>query len=216
MTQYIGLALLATLFFWILPLILGLRLAKKKGITRKWMLFGIHPFLAWIGYLVIAVSKAKRECPHCYAKINVQAEVCHICMRESAPQKEEDRHRNLHIGLAITSGPVVLIALFGIMMFQGLTMFKDSWVYEEAWKRMESSPQAQGFLGGNVKSNPLGGSQFSQSGNKMRLSMGLQGDSAEGKLIAAAHRSLETWYMDTLYLIDYSKLDTLDLSDEQE
>lgn len=40
-------------FLWILPIVLGLKLAKRNKVSSYWMLFGIYPGLAWIGYFII-------------------------------------------------------------------------------------------------------------------------------------------------------------------
>lgn len=47
---------------WILPVVLGLRLARRKGVSPHWMWFGLYPLAGWIPYLMIA---ARPPCPSC-------------------------------------------------------------------------------------------------------------------------------------------------------
>lgn len=203
------------LIFWILPLILGLRLASAKGITRKWMLFAIHPFFTWIGYLIIAVKDPKRECPHCYAKIDQRADICNQCLKESPPSEFKDRNKNGHIGLAIGLGPIVLVG-FAAMLFYNINMsFKDSWAYQEAWTRIEMNPEAQSYLGGKWEASEWSMSGHS-SGQATRLSIPLKGAESNGKILIGAHQNNSQWFMDTLWLIDFGSGDTLDLSDALE
>jgi len=38
---------------WIYPVLHGIEVAKRNGVSPKWMWFAIHPLLAWITYLII-------------------------------------------------------------------------------------------------------------------------------------------------------------------
>jgi hypothetical protein len=38
---------------WILPIVLGVRAARRKGVSPHWMWFGVHPLGAWIAFLII-------------------------------------------------------------------------------------------------------------------------------------------------------------------
>ena len=37
----------------IIPVVLGIKAAKRKGVSPHWMWFGLHPLGGWIAYLVI-------------------------------------------------------------------------------------------------------------------------------------------------------------------
>lgn len=41
---------------WIIPVALGIKSAKKKGISPHWMWFGIYPITAWIAFLLIRLQ----------------------------------------------------------------------------------------------------------------------------------------------------------------
>ncbi len=52
--------LCATIFLdWMLPIVLGLQAAKRKGYSPAWMLFGIHPGAGWIAFVVLAFLPAR-------------------------------------------------------------------------------------------------------------------------------------------------------------
>lgn len=114
------LILTTILIFWILPLILGLNLATKKGITRKWMLFAIHPFSAWIGYLIISLKRPKRPCPCCDKKINTEAKVCSYCMEEIEPLSSPKQNNLIHTILAILIGLSIVVGflVFGFNLYE--------------------------------------------------------------------------------------------------
>lgn len=207
------LILTTILIFWVLPLILGLNLATKKGITRKWMLFAIHPFFAWIGYLIISLKTPKRECPHCYNQIDTRADICSYCLTEVEPLNPLKKSKPLHTYLAILFGISFITSFFLILTFGIAKAFKDSWAYQEAWTRLENDPAAASFLGGSLENTKLG-INGRTSEHRTSLSIPLKGAKGIGKMRIGAHQYDGQWYMDTLWLIDFGSGDTIDLSDQ--
>ena len=49
---------------WVVPIMLGVRAAKRKNYSPLWMLFGIHPLFGWVA-CIVAVNY--RICPFCHA-----------------------------------------------------------------------------------------------------------------------------------------------------
>jgi predicted RNA-binding Zn-ribbon protein involved in translation (DUF1610 family) len=45
---------------WVLPIVGGLRCAKRNSISPHWMWFGIHPLGGWIAFAVICSAKTER------------------------------------------------------------------------------------------------------------------------------------------------------------
>lgn len=70
---------------WVTPVVLGVRWARRKGVSPHWMWFGLHPLSGWIAFLVIryrvkssicascgkSVPQTARFCPHCQAPTEV-------------------------------------------------------------------------------------------------------------------------------------------------
>lgn len=77
-TAFLILAVLAAL--WIPPVVLGVRWARRKGISPHWMWFGVHPLSGWIAFWIVRYKiqprvervarlrfVRRRECPSCGA-----------------------------------------------------------------------------------------------------------------------------------------------------
>lgn len=66
--------------FWILPIWLGLRAARKKNRSGHWMWFGCHPIGGWITFAVLVSLPPLRICPQCGEKSKSHAKICPYCM----------------------------------------------------------------------------------------------------------------------------------------
>lgn len=77
---WIGLAIvLLGGLFWLLPIILGVRTARRKGRSPHWMWFGLHPFAGWITYVVLCFLPPLKECPQCRESARADASICPHC-----------------------------------------------------------------------------------------------------------------------------------------
>ena len=47
----------------IVPVVLGIKAAKRKGVSPHWMWFGVHPLGGWIAYLVIRSRPDRKPAP---------------------------------------------------------------------------------------------------------------------------------------------------------
>jgi hypothetical protein len=65
--------------FWVLPIVLGVRIARRKKLSPLWMLFGIHPIGGWVGCLVLALARGKVECGSCGGYIKPNFRQCPYC-----------------------------------------------------------------------------------------------------------------------------------------
>ena len=71
--------LIALGLFWVLPIVGGLRAARRKNRSPHWMWFGIHPIGGFIAWGVLAAAKPLKECPKCAETLKVHARVCPYC-----------------------------------------------------------------------------------------------------------------------------------------
>lgn len=46
---------------WLYPVLHGVKVAKRSGISPAWMWFGVHPLFGWITYLIIRAKAPKEE-----------------------------------------------------------------------------------------------------------------------------------------------------------
>ena len=68
------------ILLWVIPIKYGLKWAKIKKVSKLWMLFGIHPMMGWIAYLVLRYGVEPRKiCNHCQEPIKLKAKVCRYC-----------------------------------------------------------------------------------------------------------------------------------------
>ena len=121
-------------FLWILPIVLGLKLAKRNKVSSYWMLFGIYPGLAWIGYVIIRLNgridqvenvsvqwtTGKAACPSC-AKFNpMNNNFCSQCRipipKPICPRCKGDQTRFVgHVGQYIWSA-ILLMVIGGVIL----------------------------------------------------------------------------------------------------
>jgi len=87
----VAVPVLVTLF-WILPIALGVRVARRRNLSPLWMLFGIHPLGGWIACLVLALCRGKVECPTCGGYVRRNFRQCPFCqspMEGTKPSRSE-------------------------------------------------------------------------------------------------------------------------------
>lgn len=84
----LGSFLLLVIIFWIVPIHYGIKWAKLKGVSRMWMLFGLHPMLGWIAYLIIRFGiEPRKVCIKCKEQIKLEAQICRYCGNQMSPEE---------------------------------------------------------------------------------------------------------------------------------
>ncbi len=75
-----AIVVLVLIILWVIPIWFGLKWAKIKGVSKLWMLFGIHPMTGWIAYLVLRFGiDPKKQCEKCKESIKLRAQICRYC-----------------------------------------------------------------------------------------------------------------------------------------
>lgn len=64
---------------WILPIVFGVRTARRKKISPHWMWFGVHPVGAWVAFLIIQWGVKRVYCPSCEHPILPKENFCPKC-----------------------------------------------------------------------------------------------------------------------------------------
>jgi hypothetical protein len=70
---------------WVLPIVLGVRLARRKGYSPAWMWFGIHPIGGWIAYIVFLALPARMQCINCGGFVATYFKLCPYCHEPVRP-----------------------------------------------------------------------------------------------------------------------------------
>lgn len=72
--------ILFIILLWVIPIWFGLKWARIKGVSKLWMLFGIHPMTGWIAYLILRYGiDPRKQCEKCKESIKIEAQVCRYC-----------------------------------------------------------------------------------------------------------------------------------------
>ncbi|MBC3759558.1 hypothetical protein H7U19_14165 [Hyunsoonleella sp. SJ7] len=72
--------ILIIFFFWFIPIWYGIKWAKIKGVSKLWMLFGIHPMTGWIVFLILRYGiDPRKQCDKCKESIKIEAQICRYC-----------------------------------------------------------------------------------------------------------------------------------------
>lgn len=72
--------ILIMLALWVPPIILGVRVARRKNRSAQWMWFGVQPMLGWIAFAVLASLPPLKECSQCAEKVKAHAKICPYCL----------------------------------------------------------------------------------------------------------------------------------------
>ena len=70
---------------WVLPIVLGVRTARRKGFSPHWMWFGVHPVGGWVAFIVLSAVTARKQCPNCGGFISINFRICPYCQHQLAP-----------------------------------------------------------------------------------------------------------------------------------
>jgi hypothetical protein len=77
----LGLALIAAM--WVPPIMLGIKWARRKGLSPHWMWFGVHPLTGWIAFWIIRYKiTPRRACGSCASFVPSDARFCPNCKTE--------------------------------------------------------------------------------------------------------------------------------------
>jgi hypothetical protein len=73
-------SLVSITLFWVLPIWLGLRAARRNKRSGLWMWFGVHPLGGWITFAVLASLPPLKVCSQCGEKAKAHARICPFCL----------------------------------------------------------------------------------------------------------------------------------------
>lgn len=69
------------LICWIVPIVVGVKIAKKKNRNPHWFWFGIIPGVGFWIFIVMLILKPLKICPNCNKKIPENETVCPFCSK---------------------------------------------------------------------------------------------------------------------------------------
>lgn len=198
-----GCALL--LAFWIVPVVLGIRAATAKGVSPHWMWFGLHPFGAWIAFLVIRFGvRPRKRCPQCSETLLSHAKLCAYCghsfdgLVEHVPTPSR---RTWLIVVAVVGGFALFMGVFVLAIFAMISgTFDRSEVVRKALARAQSDATLQVSLGAPIEKHWTISGSINESGpsGNADLDIPLHGPKGSGDLFVVATKSADLWSFTTL------------------
>lgn len=90
--------------FWVLPIWLGLRAARRKNRSCHWMWFGFHPIGGWITFAVLASLSPLRVCPQCGEKSKSHAKICPYCMSNLSELSQPSEGQIVQVEISDSTG----------------------------------------------------------------------------------------------------------------
>jgi len=166
-------SLLILVFVWIVPVVFGVVVARKKNRSPHWFWLGIWPGVGWWVFIIMLILKPLQVCEKCKKKIPADSRVCPYCATEttfSAKTKEEiqeeKKKRNRKTGAAVCIVVGIMLCFVFVTMFSVAASFKSCEPYKHSLELIESNPIIQEYLGqdyrqtgmisGSLKSNANG------------------------------------------------------------
>ncbi len=155
---------LSILGFWVLPIVLGIKAARRNNRSPHWMWFGVHPLGAWIAFLVLQFSAPLKRCSNCGETVKVFAKICPYCTTPfgeppaALPEPVASRKQWIWIGGLVAAGILGFVGFFFFVSGMVDSSIKDTGAYRAVMQQVESDPRATELLG-----TPIGGMKVSSA-----------------------------------------------------
>lgn len=200
--------LLAVLCLWGLPVLLGIKAAKRNNRSPHWMWFGIHPFGGWLAFLVLQFSKPLKACASCGEKVKAHAKLCPYCMAPFDPIQTpiafsaDEKKRKWRWGVGVAA--VGVLGLVGFIIFTISLLdssFKKSGAYQQAIQQAQSDTRVIELLGAPISGGAGASGSISTSGDatgEADMSIPISGPKGSARLYASGKLHAGIWSWETL------------------
>jgi len=85
LARLFSILIVGVLGYW-MPIRLGLREARARGVSPHWLWFGIYPFVAWAVWAIVRRRPMLKACPSCGHRIGAGDRFCPGCRSEVPPE----------------------------------------------------------------------------------------------------------------------------------
>jgi len=201
---------------WIVPIIIGANIARKKNYSPHWMWFGLYPGVGLVLCIVFACLSPRRVCPKCGKKINSAGSFCQFCGNQFLPEEtkiDDEKHSvrkmsdRKKIIIIVCSVFVVLFA-FVLFVFSIVdSAFSNSMPFKQAIEAVKKDDECVAVLGDNVvRSGSFSGSvSRDNNSGSADFSFGVKGDKGSGRVYLVSSCELGTWHFSKLYFCKNEK-----------
>lgn len=194
--------IVAILCLWVMPIVLGIKVAKKNHRSLHWMWFGVHPMTGWIALLVLYFAAPQKECPNCGEHSKPHAKVCPYCTVPFDQSAQIDRPRNVRAIVFVTIALILGMAgFFGFTFGLVNSSFKDSGAYQQAVHFASTDRRVIELLGSPVTGGAMASGSISTSGDatgSADLSIPINGPKGAARLYASGTLKAGIWSWQTL------------------
>jgi hypothetical protein len=206
--------LLLILAIWIVPIPLGIKIAKKNGHSPHWMWFGIFPIYGLLALIILCLVPKMKICTNCGERNRLYAKTCQRCNNafEESTIIEYKPQTKKHKIIKICSIIGAVIAFF-ILMFVFLnSIFKNSEIYKMALEILNNDIQAQMVLNKEIKSSGFISGSISTSGNsgEANLSFNVTSSTGKVKVYVIGIKEFDKWEILKLYIQDKELIKIID------
>ena len=201
------------LLIWILPVILGIRTAKKRNRSPHWMWFGIYPIAGWVAFLILRFLPERKVCGSCGKKVDSGARFCPACgdeYKEGTISAEEEPSGKSKIIIKAAVIISIIAAFIAVLYLLLLLIFTNSIPYREAFRIVNSNETVISALGDDVKRKGFIQGSISTNGGgtgSAELSFKVEGSKGRGRLYLSSEKKFGTWEFENLYLYGYDSTD---------
>jgi hypothetical protein len=200
--------LTAILCLWALPIYLGIKAAKKNHRSPHWMWLGVHPFGAWIAFLVLQFAAPQKSCSKCGERVKAHAKLCPYCITPfeelptaQLPSPAEKKRKWVMISGVATAGVLGLAGFIMFTMNLVESSFKDSGAYQQAIQKASADARVVELLGSPITGGSMSSGSISTSGDatgEADLSIPISGPKGSARLYASGKLHAGVWSWQTL------------------
>lgn len=202
-------------FLWVLPIYLGIKIAKRKNISPLWMWFAIHPVFGWIAVLVLNSAKTRKICPNCKETLKSHAKICPYCLTEQEielPNSNEKKQTKLTTKLVISAIIITLITPYFYFYFTE-TPTSESWAYQNGINKAKNHYELielleEPIIPGEIISQS---SSWSDGVEIVKIEIKLDGNKSSGILFIKANKNGEKWEFENLKFEEDNSNKTINL-----
>ena len=206
---------------WILSIIIGIKIAKKKNRSPHWMWFGINPMGGFVVCIILALLPPLKICSKCSNKVIADAMCCPFCKNEYSqdsiiPRKMAKKQIILTV-IIITA----FFITFATMMFISVnSIFIKSTPYINVMQIVQNSEKVMESIGTNIEKSGFISGSISTSGDmtgNASFSFKIKGNMGKGRIYVQSIKENGVWEFTKIIFYknknDPNKIDLLDIDE---
>jgi hypothetical protein len=189
---------LVVFIIWVLPIIIGVKMAKKKHISPHLMWIGILPMWGLVVMTIICLLPELKVCSKCGEKNKKYAKYCQRCNNEfeessiaTPPNKLTKKQAIFRIGMI--GGAIIVFCVSFFVLMQNI--FKASEVYKMAFEEMAINVELKEVIGDQIRQKGFISGSISTSGNSGNANMSFRVTSSNGifRIHVIGIKEFDTW-----------------------